>query len=98
MGNPGVVLAFKQVKMQKTSVSMLDLNVEKKMEMLLKHWGGRRYILLLLIIFSRSVVGINATGLMRKSPVSWCRKTDLMFQKMQHLLAPCGLHLWESLL
>lgn len=84
--------------MQKTSVSMLDLNMEKKMGTLLKHWGvGRReYILLLLIIFSRSVVGIN--DMVRKSPVSSCRQTDLMFQKMQPLLAPCGLHLWESLL
>lgn len=55
--------------MLKTSVSLLDLNVEKKMRMLLKHWGGRD-ILLLLIIFSRSVAGINDTGLVRKSPVS----------------------------
>lgn len=53
-------------------MSMLDLKVEKKMGMLLKHqdWGKTRYILLLLITYSRSVVVINSTGLTRKIPVS----------------------------
>lgn len=74
MTNPQVtprsgISLLNEGKMQKTSMSRLDL----KMGLLLKHRGREGeewYILLLLIIFSRSVVGINDTGLVRKSPVS----------------------------
>ena len=89
---------FKQVRAWKIRVSGLNLDVAKQMGMSLKHQGGKN-VHFTAVDYISQLSGRNyGTGLVRKSSVSCCRMLLLIFQKIKHTLALCGLQLSESLL